>query len=100
MKKQIVITFATLSLGWNAMALDVVECQNLKWKLTEKGYPATYRGSVKPGSAKLLSIEIRNNKGIIGQTKAFPNPGGNWEATVWGDYKIKRRHKVKIYCQN
>ena len=91
---------AVAAFSANALALDVVKCQNLRWKLIEKGTPATYRGSVKAGSAKVLDIEIRNSKGIIGQTKAFPNAGGNWQARVWGDYRIKRSHRVKIYCKN
>ena len=110
-----------------------VKCENLRWKLSVRGTPAVYRGTVKsdavdvvyvevrgirkalrvwpgsvdvigvkdrnnrtvrtvkPGSVGMATIEERNVKGVIGQGMGFPNPGGTWEITVWGDYDIRNR---------
>ena len=76
----------------------VVDCVDLRWKLVKQGRPAIYRGSVKPGSAVHLQIEVRNKTRIIGQASAVPNGGGNWQMRVWGDYNIKKRHKERFYC--
>jgi hypothetical protein len=119
----------------------IVECEKLSWKLSVRGTPAVYRGTVKPdavdvvyvevrgirkvlrvwpgsveaidvkdknnrtvrtvkpGSVGRASIEERNVKRVIGQGMGFPNPGGTWEITVWGDYNIRNRDKVKFYCE-
>jgi hypothetical protein len=118
-----------------------VKCENLRWKLSVKGTPAVYRGTVKPdavnvvyvevrgvrkvlrvwpgsidvidvkdrnnrtvravkpGSVGVASVEERNVKRVIGQGMGFPNPGGTWEITVWGDYDIRNRDRVKFYCE-
>jgi hypothetical protein len=118
-----------------------VKCENLRWKLSIKGTPAVYRGTVKPdavdvvyvevrgirkvlrvwpgsvdvidvkdrnnktvrtvkpGSVGIASVEKRNVKRVIGQGMGFPNPGGTWEITVWGDYDIRNRDREKFYCE-
>jgi hypothetical protein len=118
-----------------------VKCENLRWKLSVRGTPAVYRGSVKPdavdvvyvevrgirkvlrvwpgsvdvidvkdrnnrtvrkvkpGSVGVASVEERNVKRVIGQGMGFPNPGGIWEITVWGDYDIRYRDREKFYCE-
>jgi len=118
-----------------------VKCEKLRWKLSVRGTPAVYRGTVKPdtvdvvyvevrgirktfrvwpgsvdviavkdrnnrtvrtvkpGSVGMASIEQRNVKRVIGQGMGFPNPGGTWEITVWGDYDIRNRDREKFYCE-
>ena len=77
----------------------VVDCENLKWKLAVSGTPATYRGTVEPGTVDVIYVEVRGNRGLIGQNYGFTNPGGSWEIMVWGDYNIRRKHKEKFYCE-
>jgi hypothetical protein len=77
----------------------IVECENLKWKLTVKGRPAIYRGTVEPGTVDVIYVEVRSGRGLIGQNFGFTNPGGTWEIMVWGDYNIRKRHKEKFYCE-
>lgn len=77
----------------------IVECEDLKWKLTVKGRPAVYRGSVKPGTVDVIHIEVRNSRGLIGQNFGFPNPGGTWEVMIWGDSAIIKRHRETFYCE-
>jgi hypothetical protein len=118
-----------------------VKCEKIRWKLSVRGTPAVYRGTVKPnavdvvyaevrgirkvlrvwpgsvdvidvkdrnnktvrtvkpGSVGVASVEERNVKRVIGQGMGFPNPGGTWEITVWGDYDIRNRDRVKFYCE-
>jgi len=76
-----------------------VECENLKWQLAVKGRPAIYRGTVKSGSVDVIYVEIRDNRGLIGQNFGFTNPGGSWEIMVWGDNYISTRHREKFYCE-
>jgi hypothetical protein len=83
----------------NLFAAEIVECEDLRWKLTVSGRPATYRGRVKPGTVDVIHVEVRNNRGMIGQNFGFPNPGGAWEIMVWGDYVIRRGNKEKFYCE-
>jgi hypothetical protein len=77
----------------------VVDCENLKWKLAVSGTPATYRGTVDPGTVDVIYVEVRGRRGLIGQNYGFTNPGGSWEVMVWGDYNIRRKHKEKFYCE-
>jgi len=77
----------------------VVDCENLKWKLSVSGTPATYRGTVDPGSVDVIYVEVRSGRNLIGQNYGFTNPGGSWEVMVWGDYNIRRKHKEKFYCE-
>ena len=77
----------------------VVDCENLKWKLAVSGTPATYRGTVDPGTVDVIYVEVRSGRGLIGQNYGFTNPGGSWEVMVWGDYNIRRKHKEKFYCE-
>ncbi len=77
----------------------VVDCEDLEWRLAVRGQPATYRGSIKPGSADIVYIEVRKGLELIGQNFAFPNPGGAWEVMVWGDHYIKRTHREKFHCE-
>ena len=77
----------------------VVDCENLKWKLAVSGTPATYRGTVDPGTVDVIYIEVRSGRDLIGQNYGFTNPGGSWEVMVWGDYNIRRNHKEKFYCE-
>ena len=77
----------------------LVTCEDLKWKLTVRGKPAVYRGTVKPGMVDVIYIEVRNSRGLIGQNFGFPNPGGTWEIMVWGDYQIKTKHREKFLCE-
>jgi hypothetical protein len=77
----------------------IVECEDLWWKLTVKGTPAVYRGTIKPGSVDVIYVEVRNHRGLIGQNFGFPNPGGAWEVMVWGDYRIKAKHKERFICE-
>lgn len=81
-------------------AAGVVECENLRWKLSRKGRPATYRGTLKAGSVDVIYVEVRNSAGLIGQGMGFPNPSGTWEIVVWGDYRIKNSHREWFYCEN
>lgn len=78
---------------------EIVECENLKWKLTVAGRPAVYRGSVESGSVDVIYVEVRSGRGLIGQNFGFTNPGGTWEIMVWGDYNIRKSHKEKFYCE-
>ena len=78
---------------------QIVECEDLKWKLTVKGRPAVYRGRVKPGTVDVIHVEVRNSRGLIGQNFGFPNPGGTWEVMVWGDSAIRKRHRETFYCE-
>lgn len=78
---------------------EVVECKDLEWRLAVRGQPATYRGTIKPGSADIIYIEVRKGHRLVGQNFAFPNPGGAWEVMVWGDHLIKRSHREKFYCE-
>jgi hypothetical protein len=77
----------------------IVECENLKWRLTLAGKPAIYRGTVEPGTVDVIYVEVRSGRGLIGQNYGFPNPGGAWEVMVWGDYNIRKKHKEKFYCE-
>ena len=77
----------------------VVECEDLEWRLAVRGRPATYRGTIKPGSADIIYIEVRKGHNLIGQNFAFPNPGGAWEVMVWGDQLIRRNHREKFLCE-
>jgi hypothetical protein len=77
----------------------VVDCENLKWKLAVSGTPATYRGTVDPGTVDVIYVEVRSGRDLIGQNYGFTNPGGSWEVMVWGDYNIRRKHKEKFYCE-
>jgi len=77
----------------------LVDCENLKWKLAVSGTPATYRGTVDPGTVDVIYIEVRGNRGLIGQNYGFTNPGGSWEVMVWGDHNIRRKHREKFYCE-
>ena len=78
---------------------QIVECEDLKWKLTVKGRPAVYRGSVKPGTVDVIHIEVRGSRGLIGQNFGFPNPGGSWEVMIWGDSAIFKKHRETFYCE-
>ncbi|UCH40155.1 MAG: hypothetical protein JSU67_00155 [Gammaproteobacteria bacterium] len=78
---------------------QIVECEDLKWKLKVKGRPAVYRGSVKPGTVDVIHIEVRGSRGLIGQNFGFPNPGGSWEVMIWGDSAIFNKHKETFYCE-
>ena len=95
--KSILLAFVLLSFIAPSFA-GVVKCEKLRWKLIEKGTPATYRGSIKAGSADYIEIEVRSSRRIIGQDTAFPNGGGNWEMYVYGDIDIRKQHKEKFYC--
>jgi hypothetical protein len=77
----------------------VVDCENLKWKLAVSGTPATYRGTVDPGSVDVIYVEVRGSRGLLGQNYGFTNPGGSFEVMVWGDLNIRRKHKEKFYCE-
>ena len=77
----------------------IVECEKLKWKLTVAGRPAIYRGTVEPGTADVIYVEVRSSRGLIGQNYGFPNPGGTWEIMVWGDSNIRKGHREKFYCE-
>ena len=77
----------------------IVECGNLKWKLSVQGRPAIYRGTVEPGTVDVIYVEVRGSRGLIGQNFGFTNPGGTWEIMVWGDYNIRKKHKEKFYCE-
>lgn len=77
----------------------VVDCEELEWRLAVRGQPATYRGTVKPGTADIIYIEVRKGQRLVGQNFAFPNPGGAWEVMVWGDHLIKRSHREIFYCE-
>ena len=77
----------------------VVDCENLKWKLAVSGTPATYRGTVEPGTVDVIYVEVRGSRGLIGQNYGFTNPGGSWEVMVWGDHNIRRKHREKFYCE-
>ena len=77
---------------------ELVKCENLRWKLVTKGTPATYRGSIKAGSADYIELEVRRRNKIIAQDSAYPNGGGNWEMLVYGDSNIIKSHKEKFYC--
>ncbi len=77
------------------------KCQDLKWKLTERdGRYATYRGKIKPGSADVVHIELRNNRGIIAQDFGYPNPLGSWEINLYADRNVKRGHKESFVCES
>ena len=78
----------------------IVACEKLRWKLSRRGRPATYRGTLKAGSVDVIYVEVRNNAGLIGQGMGFPNPSGTWEIVVWGDYNIKNKHREWFYCEN
>lgn len=78
---------------------EVVECEDLEWRLAVRGKPATYRGTIKPGSADIIYIEVRKGHDLIGQNFAFPNPGGAFEVMVWGDHFIKRSHRENFLCE-
>ena len=78
---------------------SLVECEDLKWRLTVKGKPAVYRGTVKPGTVDVIYVEVRGSRGLIGQNFGFPNPGGSWEIMVWGDYNILKKHREKFLCE-
>ena len=98
---QQVNTYISLGLiSSRSSAAGIVECENLKWKLSRKGRPATYRGRLKAGSVDVIYVEVRNTAGLIGQGMGFPNPSGTWEIQVWGDYNIKSSHGERFYCEN
>ena len=78
---------------------SLVTCEDLKWKLTKKGRPAVYRGTVKPGTVDVIYVEVRSSRGLIGQNFGFPNPGGAWEIMVWGDYNILKKHRERFLCE-
>lgn len=78
---------------------EVVECEDLEYRLAVRGQPATYRGTVKPGSADIIYVEVRKGHKLVGQNFGFPNPGGAWEVMVWGDHFIKRSHREKFLCE-
>ncbi len=63
------------------------------------GTPATYRGTVDPGSVDVIYVEVRGNRGLIGQNDGFTTPGGSWEVLVWGDHDIRREHEEKFACE-
>ena len=107
MYKLITIVLIAL-LSSPSFAVETVKCQKLWWKLTVKGKPATYRGTVKAGSANVIYVEVRKKIGrdiygdrfrIVGQAKGFPNPGGTWGITVWGDDKIDAKNFIKFHCE-
>ena len=76
------------------------QCHELRWKITDRsGQWATIRGHVRPGT-KRVDIELHNASKIIGQTIAWPNLAGNWQARIHADYIIKRSHKPRFYCAN
>lgn len=77
----------------------IVECEELQWRLSVKGQPATYRGSITPGTADVIYVEVRDRRKLIGQNFGFPNPGGAWEVMVWGDYNIFNKHDETFYCE-
>ena len=76
---------------------EMVDCKFLRWRLTVKGSPAIYRGTVKAGSADVIHVEVRSKDRIIAQDFGFPNPRGAWEIILWGDYKIAEKHKETFY---
>lgn len=93
------ILVSILAMFLTSSFADVVKCQDLRWKLTAKGTPGIYRGYVKAGSVDVIHVEVRNSSRVIGQGMGFPNPGGNWEIYVYGDYNIKKSHREKFYCE-
>lgn len=94
------IAAAALSLFSNLAAAETVDCQHLRWRLVDDGTLAVYRGRVEPGTADIVHIEvISNSKGVIGQGMGFPNPAGNFEISVYGDYRIRKRHGTRFYCE-
>jgi len=109
MNKLIAIVLIAL-ISSPSFAVEAVRCKNLWWKLTVEGKPAIFRGTVKAGTVDVIHIEVRKDYGkqwindweryrTIGLAKGFPNPGGSWEVTVWGDFKIDRLNLVKFFCE-
>lgn len=109
MNKLITLVLITL-ISSPSFAIETVTCKKLWWKLTVEGKPATYRGTVKAGSADVIHIEVRKYYGkrlakdwgrfrTVGLAKGFPNPGGSWEINVWGDLKIDQDNRVKFFCE-
>jgi len=76
-----------------------VDCPDLTWRLVKEGLPGVYRGHVKPGAVDVIYLELYNNSGVIGDGMGFPNPGGNWEITIYSDYHVKKRHREVFYCE-
>lgn len=86
-------------LGSHLFPAEIVECEELRWRLAVNGKPATYRGTLKPGTVDVIYVEVRGRRGLIGQNFGFPNPGGAWEVMVWGDHNISRKHREKFLCE-
>ncbi len=94
------VSFLVLTIVFSFPA-QAEKCLGLKWKLTERdGHYATYRGKITPGSADVVHIELRNNKGIIAQDFGYPNPLGSWEINLYADRKVKRSHKESFVCES
>ena len=94
-----ILLVAFLLFGFSAANAGTVKCENLSWKLVERdGSYGKYRGKVST-EVDAIHIELRNSSRVIGQGSGFPNPGGSWEVAIFADYKIKRSHKPKFYCE-
>lgn len=84
----------------HSYAPDIANCKNLSWKVAGKGGREFYYwGTLGPGSADVIYLIVKSNRGLIGQNFGFSNPDGTWEISIWGDYSAGTTRKEKFRCE-
>lgn len=75
------------------------KCRDLRWRLASKNDQfATYRGSVAPGSADVIYLELKHRGRVIAQGRDYPTPTGTWEVHLIADRIVKKKHAENFYC--
>ena len=88
-----IIWIILLSASFNSFADD---CEILKWKRNKiSSQEFQYYGSVAPGSAKSIFVEVWDNEGMKGTGVNIINPRGRFSVTAFSEGKLRMKKSSK-----
>jgi hypothetical protein len=98
-----------MSMKWNVLAIAYFcctpaladDCKIDWWKrIYINDSEAVYYGSVEPGTAKSIFVEVWGNDGLAGEAGSYVNPRGTFSVTLISlpERDFKKRYKPTFSC--